>query len=173
MKRYHGHTLLYLHETIELGSGRSDRLTGVFGDVYHPMMEALGARLFGIWETTPFNGHWPQVTIIWEIDAFADYRTAGVDRVVCEEKHMGSRAVVLVCRDAASAAWWAPGRSARGGRRSASYLAAYTTVSRSSNSETVIRPSARAWWSWAAARSRSASEILSPGGSGGVLTTAG
>ncbi|MFG1886601.1 polynucleotide kinase-phosphatase [Micromonospora sp. NPDC049051] len=31
--------------------------------------------------------------------AFADYRAAGVDRVVCEEKHMGSRAVVLVCRD--------------------------------------------------------------------------
>ncbi|GAA2701722.1 polynucleotide kinase-phosphatase [Micromonospora olivasterospora] len=33
--------------------------------------------------------------------AFADYRAAGVDRVVCEEKHMGSRAVVLVERDEA------------------------------------------------------------------------
>ncbi|MEU4600384.1 polynucleotide kinase-phosphatase [Nocardia sp. NPDC023988] len=32
-------------------------------------------------------------------EAFADYRAAGVDTVVCEEKHMGSRAVVLVCRD--------------------------------------------------------------------------
>src|SRR4249919_3538468 len=77
MKRYHGHTLLYLHETIELGSGRSDRFTEVFSDVYHPMMKALGARLFAIWETTPFNGHWPQVTIIWEIDAFADYARIG------------------------------------------------------------------------------------------------
>ncbi|GII22765.1 polynucleotide kinase-phosphatase [Planosporangium mesophilum] len=38
------------------------------------------------------------------VEAFADYRAAGVDRVVCEEKHMGSRAVVLVCRDAATAA---------------------------------------------------------------------
>ncbi|WP_328341453.1 polynucleotide kinase-phosphatase [Micromonospora sp. NBC_00421] len=28
--------------------------------------------------------------------AFDDYRAAGVERVVCEEKHMGSRAVVLV-----------------------------------------------------------------------------
>jgi polynucleotide kinase-phosphatase len=37
-------------------------------------------------------------------EAFADYRAAGVDRVVCEEKHMGSRAVVLACRDAATAA---------------------------------------------------------------------
>ncbi len=33
-------------------------------------------------------------------EAFADYAAAGVDRVVCEEKHMGSRAVVVVCRDA-------------------------------------------------------------------------
>ncbi|NBM17626.1 polynucleotide kinase-phosphatase [Streptomyces sp. GC420] len=37
-------------------------------------------------------------------EAFASYREAGVDRVVCEEKHMGSRAVVLVCRDQAAAA---------------------------------------------------------------------
>jgi len=28
MKRYHGHPVLYLHETIELGSGRSDRFSG-------------------------------------------------------------------------------------------------------------------------------------------------
>lgn len=36
-------------------------------------------------------------------EAFAQYREDGVERVVCEEKHMGSRAVVLVCRDAAAA----------------------------------------------------------------------
>ena len=41
------------------------------------MMEELGARLFCLWETTPYNGHWPQVTIIWEIDAFADYARIG------------------------------------------------------------------------------------------------
>ncbi|MFD7714667.1 polynucleotide kinase-phosphatase, partial [Streptomyces sp. NPDC059814] len=33
-------------------------------------------------------------------EAFAQYRADGVARVVCEEKHMGSRAVALVCRDA-------------------------------------------------------------------------
>ena len=33
-------------------------------------------------------------------EAFAYYRKHGVERVVCEEKHMGSRAVVVVCRDA-------------------------------------------------------------------------
>ena len=32
--------------------------------------------------------------------ALADFRRAGVARVVCEEKHMGSRALVLACRDA-------------------------------------------------------------------------
>ncbi|UMP06051.1 polynucleotide kinase-phosphatase [Amycolatopsis sp. EV170708-02-1] len=32
-------------------------------------------------------------------EAFAEFRAAGVDHVLCEEKHMGSRAVVLVCRD--------------------------------------------------------------------------
>ncbi|MDC0768550.1 polynucleotide kinase-phosphatase [Streptomyces sp. HD] len=33
-------------------------------------------------------------------EAFAQYAADGVERVVCEEKHMGSRAVALVCRDA-------------------------------------------------------------------------
>ncbi|MFI6287585.1 polynucleotide kinase-phosphatase [Streptomyces sp. NPDC051018] len=36
-------------------------------------------------------------------EAFAQYRADGVSRVVCEEKHMGSRAVVLLCRDAVTA----------------------------------------------------------------------
>jgi protein phosphatase len=35
--------------------------------------------------------------------AFSAYRGEGVAQVVCEEKHMGSRAVALVCRDAAVA----------------------------------------------------------------------
>ncbi|KPI24945.1 Polynucleotide kinase-phosphatase, bacterial [Actinobacteria bacterium OV320] len=36
-------------------------------------------------------------------EAFAQYAQDGVARVVCEEKHMGSRAVALVCRDAETA----------------------------------------------------------------------
>lgn len=35
--------------------------------------------------------------------AFSAYRAAGVERVICEEKHMGSRATVLLCRDEATA----------------------------------------------------------------------
>ncbi len=36
-------------------------------------------------------------------EAFAYFRSEGIGRVVCEEKHMGSRAVVIVCRDEAEA----------------------------------------------------------------------
>ncbi|MEU4095993.1 polynucleotide kinase-phosphatase [Streptomyces sp. NPDC026673] len=36
-------------------------------------------------------------------EAFAAYRADGVGQVLCEEKHMGSRAVALVCRDEATA----------------------------------------------------------------------
>lgn len=37
-------------------------------------------------------------------EAFAYYREAGVPHVVCEEKHMGSRSVFVLARDAATAA---------------------------------------------------------------------
>ena len=36
-------------------------------------------------------------------EAFAHYAAAGVKEVVCEEKHMGSRAALTVCRDAGAA----------------------------------------------------------------------
>ncbi|HET9516415.1 MAG TPA: polynucleotide kinase-phosphatase, partial [Actinoplanes sp.] len=44
-------------------------------------------------------------------EAFADLRAAGVERVVCEEKHMGSRVVVRVSVDGAlDGAWTRTGR---------------------------------------------------------------
>ena len=36
-------------------------------------------------------------------DAFTAYRSSGVREVICQEKHMGSRAVVLLCRDGETA----------------------------------------------------------------------
>lgn len=77
MRKYHRHTLLYLHETIALGSIGGERFTHEFSTGYLPMMEQLGARLFSVWESTRYNGHWPQVTIIWEIDGFSDYARIG------------------------------------------------------------------------------------------------
>jgi protein phosphatase len=37
-------------------------------------------------------------------DAFSYYRHAGIGQVTCQEKHMGSRAIVIACRDADVAA---------------------------------------------------------------------
>lgn len=49
--------------------------------------------------TSPLPGH-----LEHPAEALAAYRDKGITRVVCEEKHMGSRAVAVVCRDAAAAA---------------------------------------------------------------------
>ena len=37
-------------------------------------------------------------------EAFDYYKTRGIGKVVCEQKHMGSRAVIVLCRDADTAA---------------------------------------------------------------------
>lgn len=37
-------------------------------------------------------------------EAFNYYKTGGVGKVVCEQKHMGSRAVIVLCKDVATAA---------------------------------------------------------------------
>ncbi|AGZ38410.1 polynucleotide kinase-phosphatase [Actinoplanes friuliensis] len=56
--------------------------------------------------------------------AFADLRSAGVGKVVCEEKHMGSRAVVRVSRDGAGdAIWTRTGRPFFDAERNAALLA--------------------------------------------------
>ena len=44
-------------------------------------------------ETTKREGY-----LEYPTEAFAYYRNQGIERVVCEEKHMGSRAVVVLCR---------------------------------------------------------------------------
>ena len=36
-------------------------------------------------------------------EAFAYYRSQGINQVVCEEKHMGSRAIFVICRDGVAA----------------------------------------------------------------------
>lgn len=36
-------------------------------------------------------------------EAFNYYKTRGIEKVVCEQKHMGSRAVIVLCRDAETA----------------------------------------------------------------------
>ena len=57
-------------------------------------------------------------------EAFAAYRSDGVRHVVCEEKHMGSRAVVVLCRDESVA-------ESRFGAQDGSAGAVYTRTGRS------------------------------------------
>lgn len=45
-------------------------------------------------ETSPLPDH-----LEHPAEAFNYYRELGLERVICEEKHMGSRAIVVVCRD--------------------------------------------------------------------------
>ncbi|SDT04980.1 polynucleotide kinase-phosphatase [Microlunatus soli] len=49
--------------------------------------------------------------------AFAEYADAGVRSVICEEKHMGSRAVIMVCADEAAARRRFGDQDERGGGR--------------------------------------------------------
>jgi len=49
-------------------------------------------------ETATHDGY-----LEYPTEAFAYFRSQGVPRVICEEKHMGSRAVVVICRDASVA----------------------------------------------------------------------
>jgi protein phosphatase len=67
-------------------------------------------------------------------DAFAYYAKAGVDRVVIEEKHMGSRAIIVVCRDGDAA-------RARFGVSGATRGAIYTRTGRSFFSDHLITQS--------------------------------
>jgi protein phosphatase len=50
-------------------------------------------------ETSPLPG-----LLEHPAEAFAYYRDHGIPRVICQEKHMGSRAVLVVCRDTETAA---------------------------------------------------------------------
>jgi polynucleotide kinase-phosphatase len=42
-------------------------------------------------------------TLEGPIEAFAYFRAEGIEKVICEEKHMGSRAVIVLCRSEESA----------------------------------------------------------------------
>ena len=50
-------------------------------------------------ETSKLGDH-----LEYPTEAFDYYKTRGIGKVVCEQKHMGSRAVIVLCKDAESAA---------------------------------------------------------------------
>jgi protein phosphatase len=50
-------------------------------------------------ETSALDGY-----LEYPVEAFDYYKTHGVGKVICEQKHMGSRAVIVLCRDSETAA---------------------------------------------------------------------
>lgn len=74
------HKKLYLHETTHLRTGGVERFVKEFSNHYQPLMERLGARLFGMWQGDPFNSNWAEVSTIWEIENWAHYGSLGAAR---------------------------------------------------------------------------------------------
>jgi hypothetical protein len=74
------HRSLYIHETTHLRTGSVERFTKEFTEHYQPLMERNGARLFGLWQGTPFNSNWDEVSTIWEIDGYAGFGALGKAR---------------------------------------------------------------------------------------------
>ncbi len=70
MPNSHKQRKLFLHEKTRLNAGRNERYVAGFTEQYQPLMERLGARLFGIWESAEINSTWPEITTIWEIDSY-------------------------------------------------------------------------------------------------------
>lgn len=76
----HNTRKLFLHEKTRLGIGNIDRYVEQFAEHYRPMMESVGARLYGFWESSEINGHWPEITTIWEIDSYQHLSQIGAAR---------------------------------------------------------------------------------------------
>ena len=65
--------MLYIHEQTEIVAGKVDGFVDLFEGVYQPLMEGLGARLVGLWETVAISLPWPQAIALWELDDMAHY----------------------------------------------------------------------------------------------------
>ena len=76
----HARRKLFIHETTRLKAGATTRFVAEFSERYQPAMERQGARLFGLWEGSPLNSHWPEITTIWEIDGYPHFAKIGAAR---------------------------------------------------------------------------------------------
>jgi hypothetical protein len=65
--------VIYIHETTRIIPGRLERFVERFERAYLPDMQAVGARLVGIWETVAISLPSPQAIVLWEIDDLGHY----------------------------------------------------------------------------------------------------
>lgn len=79
--------------TIHEGNGRA-ALEAISRYAVHPKWLMYLPPTMSPCETSPLPNY-----LEHPAEAFAYFRKEGVAEVICEEKHMGSRAVVIVCRD--------------------------------------------------------------------------
>lgn len=80
MPSSHKSRKLFLHEKTHLRAGCTDRYVAEFSGHYQPAMERLGARLYGMWEGSPINSKWPEITTIWELDGYPHLAQIGAAR---------------------------------------------------------------------------------------------
>jgi len=80
MPNSHKSRKLFLHEKTRLRAGTTERFTAEFSGHYQPAMERIGASLYGLWESSPINGRWPEITTIWAIDSYQHLAQIGAAR---------------------------------------------------------------------------------------------
>lgn len=91
MPNAHTGRKLFLVEKTHMRCGSSGPFSEAFANQYQPLMEAAGARLFGIWDASPINARWPAVTTIWEIDSYRHLAQLGAGRLSDPEARQSYR----------------------------------------------------------------------------------
>ena len=71
---------LFVHETIQIKAGATSRFVEGFSNEYQPAMERQGVRLYGLWEGSPLNSKWPEITAIWELESYQHFANLGAAR---------------------------------------------------------------------------------------------
>ena len=67
------HRKLYVHETTHLRAGTIGRFAEEFSNHHKPLMEGLGARVFGIWQGNPLYVPWSERTGKLRLGSFTTY----------------------------------------------------------------------------------------------------
>lgn len=80
MPNSHKSRKLFLYEKCRLRCGATDRFSEEFSNQYQPLMESLGASLYGIWEGSEINSSWPEITTVWAIDSYQHLAKIGAAR---------------------------------------------------------------------------------------------
>lgn len=65
--------MIYVHQFNTVRDGKFAALYKALEESGLPVVERLGVRLYGYWETLPSQGRWPLAIAVWEFDDFGHY----------------------------------------------------------------------------------------------------